>query len=84
MAEVTLRDLVSKVPAEADDVCQLAADFAKTIKDGGSVAGLVPALVKAVDGISQVLPAIQTRPLACLKSVFCRGLDIVSTLTGLL
>jgi hypothetical protein len=82
MSEVSLRSLSVQVAAEADDVMVLVRDAVFTLKDGGNVASLIPDLVKAVDGVAGVVEALRTKPLAVVRSVVLRGLEIAENLLG--
>lgn len=82
MSEVTLRTLSVSVAAEADDVMVLVRDAVVTLKEGGSVVTLVPDLMKAVEGVAGVVDALKLKPLAVVRSVLLRGLEIAEQLLG--
>lgn len=82
MSDVALRNLTVPVAAEADDVMVLVRDAVATLKNGGSVVSLVPDLMKAVDGVAGVVDALRTKPLAVVRSVVLRGLEIAESLLG--
>jgi hypothetical protein len=77
---VVLVDRTVKVAKESDEVLALVVQLVKTVRTGGDVTSLVPALITAIDGVSNVDDEISEALGPVLNAVSTRLGEVVAAL----